>query len=154
MLEDSRLTATDVMTKEVLTVVQHTTIRHLAKLLAERGVSGAPVVDETGRLLGVVSEHDLLRWNDRPVERQAWWLDMLAEDFELAPDYLEVTRTTREAVRSVMNANPMFVSETTPVGDIARRFLEAGVKRLPVLRDGKVVGIVTSGDLVGILARS
>ena len=154
MLEDSHLTAVDVMTKDVVTVLPHTSIRHLAKLLAERGISGAPVVNDTGRLLGVVSEHDLLSWDDRPPERQAWWLDMLAEDFELSPDYLEVTRATREAVRSVMKPDPVFVSETTPLVDIARHFLEEGVKRLPVLRDDKVVGIVTRGDLVRALAAS
>ncbi len=152
MLEDSRLTAADVMTRDVVTVFPHTSIRYVAKLLSERHISGIPVVDDDHRVVGIVTENDLLSWSDAPGEKQAWWLDMLAEGFELSPDFLDVIQAEREKVRGVMKTDIVSVGETASVGDIARLMIEKSVKRVPVLRDGKLVGIVSRADLVRAVA--
>jgi len=154
MLEGSKLTAGDIMTRDVQTVFPHTSLRYVAKLLAERRISGVPVVDDGGRVVGIVSENDLLRWSDRPAETQAWWLDMLADGFELAPGFPDVVQSQHDRVSGVMKTDVASVAEDTPVAEIARLIVAKSIKRVPVLRDGQLVGIVSRSDLVRALAGS
>jgi CBS domain-containing protein len=154
MLEGSKLTASDIMTRDVATVFPHTSIRFVAKLFAERHISGAPVVSENGDLLGVVSEADLIRWHDGGSQKQAWWLHMLAEGFPLSPDYLDYVRSEQEKVRGVMSTELITVKPETPVSDVAALFAEKAIKRVPVVNGGKLVGIVSRGDLIKVLAES
>ena len=141
------------MTRDVVTVFPHTSLRYVAKLLAERDISGMPVVDEDRHVVGMVSENDLLKWSDTPGEKQAWWLNMLAEGFELAPDFLDVIQSEREKVRGVMKTEIAAVAEDTPLSDIAKLFVARSIKRAPVLHDGKLVGVVSRADLVQALAQ-
>jgi CBS-domain-containing membrane protein len=152
MLEQSNLTAREVMTRDVITVFPHTSIRYVAKLLIEHHISGVPVVDDDHRLVGMVSENDLLNWSDEPSEKQAWWLNMLAEGSELSPDFLDVVRCEREKVRTVMKTDVATVSETTPVAEIAKLLVSNSIKRVPVVTDRKLSGIVSRTDLVRVLA--
>lgn len=152
MLEQSNLTAREVMTRDVVTVFPHTSIRYVAKLLIEHHISGVPVVDDDHRLVGMVSENDLLNWSDEPSEKQAWWLNMLAEGSELSPDFLDVVRCEREKVRTVMKTDVATVSETTPVAEIAKLLVSNSIKRVPVVTDRKLSGIVSRTDLVRVLA--
>lgn len=154
MLDGSQLTARDIMTREAITVFPHTSLRYVAKLLAEHHISGVPVVDDQHLLVGIVSEGDLLEWADEPSEKQAWWLNMLADGFELAPDFLDVVRSEREKVRTVMKTDVATVAETTPVADIAKLLVAKSIKRVPVVHGRKVVGMVTRADLIRALANS
>ena len=153
MLEGSRLTARDIMTRDVVTVFPHTSLRYVAKLLAGRHISGVPVVDDDGQVVGIVSENDLLQWSDQPGEKQAWWLNMLADGFELSADFLDVIQSEREKVRGVMKTDVATVTEDTPATDIAKLIVAKSVKRVPVVRNGKLVGIVSRADLVRALAQ-
>ena len=153
MLENSKLTAADIMTREVCTVFPHTSLRYVAKLLSERRISGVPVVDDSGAVIGMVTENDLLQWSDRPGETQAWWLDMLADGFDVAPGFLDVVQSERDKVSTAMSTEITGVSEQASVADIARLMVDRGVKRVPVLRDGHLVGIVSRADLVRAIAR-
>jgi CBS domain-containing protein len=152
MLEQSNLTAREVMTRDVITVFPHTSLRYVAKLLIEHHISGVPVVDGDHRVVGMVSEADLLNWSDAPSEKQAWWLNMLAEGSELSPDFLDVVRCEREKVRTVMKTDVTTISETTPVAEIARLLVGKSIKRVPVVKDRKLSGIVSRADLVRVLA--
>ncbi len=152
MLADSPLKAADIMTQNVITVTPNASLRYVAKLLARNGISGLPVVEDSGRVVGMVTETDLLRWHDDAPENQAWWLDMLAEGFELSPDFLDNVRSEREKVANFMSRTVLAVDETTPLSEVAKRMVEAKVKRLPVLRDGRLVGIISRSDLVRVLA--
>jgi CBS domain-containing protein len=154
MLEDLNLTAADVMTKDVVTVHPHTSIRYLAKLLANRHISGAPVVDDDGKLVGMVSEADLMRWRDGGAEKQAWWLTMIAEGAPLNPDYLDFVRAEQEKVRTVMSSDPVCVSCTTSVTEVARVITDRNIKRVAVIDNGRLVGVVSRSDLVRALALS
>ena len=154
MLEGSKLTAADVMTRDVVTVFPYTSLRSVAKLLAERKISGVPVVDDDRHVVGIVSENDLLQWSDAPPEQQAWWLNMLAEGFELSPDFLDVVQSDREMVRRVMKTDIATVTADTPLAEIAKLISTKGIKRVPVVRDGTLVGIVSRADLVRALASS
>ena len=144
--------AIDVMTSEVVTVSDNASVAEVAKLLAERGISAVPVVDRETRVIGMVSEGDLLHRTEIGTERRrSWWLDMLASTNQLAGDYI---KSHSGLVKDVMTRDVISVSDTTPVADIAIALETNLIKRVPVLRDGKLVGIVSRANLVRALATS
>ena len=141
--------AMDVMTSEVLTVDENASVPAVAKLLAERGISAVPVVDKKNRVIGVVSEGDLLHRAETGTERRgSWWLEMMATN-KLAGDYI---KSHSGKVKDVMTRDVLSVAETTPVADIAVLLETNRIKRVPVVRDGKLVGIVSRANLVRALA--
>jgi len=141
--------AMDVMTSEVITVGQNTSVQTVAKLLAERGISAVPVVDRENRVIGMVSEGDLLHRAETGTERRrSWWLDMMASTNKLAGDYV---KSHSGKVRDVVTRDVISVTETTPVADIAILLETNRIKRVPVVRDGKLVGIVSRANLVRAL---
>jgi CBS domain-containing protein len=144
-------TAGQVMTRKVVTVTPDTSIRAAAKLMAANHISGVPVVDNAGRLLGVVSEADLLRSRQADSERESWWLNMLAEGEKLAPEFIDFVRTGNNMVRTVMHHDIAAVGEGTSLAEVAQMLVEKAVKRLPVVVDGRIVGIVSRADLVKAL---
>jgi CBS domain-containing protein len=141
--------AADVMTTDVITVDPETTVQSLATLLAERGISGAPVVDASGHLVGVISEGDLLhraeigtarRHRER---RRSWWLDHYAS--EVVREYVKDHGRT---VKDVMTRDVVTVTEETELADVAALLEVKRIKRVPVVRDGKVVGIISRANIV------
>jgi CBS domain-containing protein len=142
--------AVDVMTTNVITVDSETSVRALATLLSERGISGVPVVDQDNRLVGVVTEGDLLHRAETGTERRRRrWLDAFATDQEAARDYIKSHGRT---VREIMTREVISVTDTTDLADIATLLETKRIKRVPVLRDGKLVGIVSRANLVRALA--
>jgi CBS domain-containing protein len=141
--------ATDVMTTDVITVDPNKTIQDLATLLAERGISGAPVVDASGRLVGIVSEGDLLHRAEigtarrHRVRRRSWWLDHYAD--EAAREYVKDHGRT---VSDIMSRDVATVTEETDLADVAALLEAKRIKRVPVMRDGKVVGIISRANIV------
>jgi CBS domain-containing protein len=140
----------DVMTREVVTVGPETPLREVAGMLAERGISGVPVVDGEGSVLGVVSEGDILfKETDRTARKGhgllGWLLDPYGAEGELKLE----ARTAREA----MSTPPLMIEPDRPVAAAASTMIELGVNRLPVVDRGKLVGIVTRADLVRAFAR-
>lgn len=141
--------AMDVMTSEVITVDEDASVQAVAKLLAERGISAVPVADRENRVIGMVSEGDLLHRAETGTERRrSWWLDMMASTNQLAGDYV---KSHSGKVRDVMTRDVISVTETTPVADIAVLLETNRIKRVPVVRDGKLVGIVSRANLVRAL---
>jgi signal-transduction protein with cAMP-binding, CBS, and nucleotidyltransferase domain len=100
----------------------------------------------------MLTEGDLVRWHEGYSEREARWLDMLADGFELAPAFIEGIREQHRKVQRVMTPSATTVTEDTPAREIARLMQAKGIKRVPVVRDGKLVGIVARSDLVRALA--
>jgi len=144
----------DVMTTNVITVDPNTSVQVLATLLSERGISGVPVVEADGRLVGVVTEGDLLHRAETGTERRterrrARWLDTLGSDQEAARDYV---KAHGRSVREVMTREVISVTDTTELADIATLLETKRIKRVPVLRDGRLVGIVSRANLVRALA--
>ncbi len=146
--------AIDVMTTEVITVTPDTSVQDLAKLLCEHGISGVPVVDADNCLVGIVSEADLLHRTETGTERRAdrrraHWLEAYASDRELARDYV---KSHARKVEDVMTHDVVSVTERTELAEIADLFDTKKIRRVPVLRNGKVVGIVSRANLVRVLA--
>jgi CBS domain-containing protein len=153
MLDDAKFLASDIMTRDVVVVHPESTLLAAVKLMASRRISGLPVVDEHGTLVGMMSEGDVLGWHEGFSEREARWFDLLAEGFELAPDFLKEVQARRRKIKSLMSTNPITVTESTPAREIASLMHFHGIKRVPVMREGKLVGIVTRIDLVRALAQ-
>jgi CBS domain-containing protein len=147
--------AMDVMTTNVITVGPDTTVQEIAQLLSERSISGVPVVDADNRLVGIVSEGDLLHRVETGTERRtqrrrrSWWLDTIGSDEELARDYIKSHGRT---AKDVMTREVVTADETTDLADIATLLETKRIKRVPIVGDGKLVGIVSRANLVRALA--
>jgi CBS domain-containing protein len=147
--------AMDVMTTNVITVGPDTSVQEVAKILSERSISGVPVVDAENRLVGIVSEGDLLHrvetGTERRVQRRrrSWWLDTIGSDEELARQYIKSHGRT---AKDVMTREVISVIDTTELADIANLLESKRIKRVPVVGDGKLVGIVSRANLVRALA--
>jgi CBS domain-containing protein len=146
--------AMDVMTTNVITVDPDTSVQAVAALLAERGISGVPVVNSANQLVGILSEGDLLHRVETGTERRSgrrrsWWLDTIGSDAELARDYV---KSHGRSAKDVMTRDVISVSDTTDLADIATLLETRRIKRVPVVRDGKLVGIVSRANLVRALA--
>ncbi|CAH2600750.1 CBS domain-containing protein [Rhodovastum atsumiense] len=145
--------AASVMTRDVLSVGPDDTVAEAARKLAGRGVSAAPVLDAEGRLLGIVSEGDLMRPFGREKQmHRAWWLNVIAEGLEFAPDFLEYIRLDQRRVRELMQPSVVTVTEEASLPAIADLLDRHHLKRVPVLRDGRVIGIVSRADIVRAVA--
>ncbi len=144
--------AVEVMTTKVITVGENATVAEAAKLLAEHRISAVPVVDKDNRVIGMVSEGDLLHRTETGTEqRRSWWLEMMASTNQLAGDYI---KSHSASVKDVMTRDVISVTDTTPLADIAILLETNRIKRVPVVRDGKLVGIVSRANLVRALAMS
>lgn len=141
--------AKDVMTVEVVTIAPDAEVADLARLLLENRISGVPVVDATGRLVGVASEGDLMRRAAGEEAARSWWLRAFASS--------EDTRTWIKShgsrVSDVMTREVVTVAPETPLPEVARELERHRIKRVPVVdAAGDVVGIVSRANLMQGLA--
>ena len=144
--------AKDVMTKRVISVQPDTGVREVAKRLIEHAISGVPVVDQAGRLAGIISEGDLMRRPESETEHhRAWWLRMLLSPEQKAAEYV---KTHGRCAADVMTKRVVTVAEGTTLEQVADLLQKHRIKRAPVMRGDKMVGIVTRADLLhGLIAR-
>src|SRR5712692_10041153 len=144
--------ARDVMTRDVVSVTPDTPVRKVASLLVKHRIGAVPVIEDGGAPIGIVSESDLIR-PDRAA-REAWrrsWLEILVEGEPLAPE-LRLWGSRNHSARAVMSAPVITVSEETNLPDIAEILTTRRIKRVPVVRDGRIVGIIGCADLVRVLS--
>lgn len=142
--------ARDVMTRQVVTISPDTPVFEIAKRLIERRISAVPVVEADGRIVGIVSEGDLMRRPETGTERQpAWWLRLLALPEERARDFVQ---SHGIHARDVMTRDLVTVAEDAPLEDVARLLEKHRIKRVPVVQAGKLAGIVSRANLIQSLA--
>lgn len=144
-----------ITTRDVVTARPGDTVAAIARVLIEHGISAVPVCDPSGRLLGIVSEGDLMRpFGHKHSLKRDWWLGLLADGMALGPDFLDYVREDQHPASDLMTKSVITVKETTSLAEVADLMTEHKVKRLPVLRNGKIVGIVSRADLVRALFKS
>ncbi|MBI3513059.1 MAG: CBS domain-containing protein [Proteobacteria bacterium] len=142
--------ARDVMTVPVHTVGPDCPVEKIARMLLEKQISAVPVVDGEDHVLGIVSEGDLFRRADLGTERKrSWWLLQFLDQERVAADFVKARGRHAE---DVMTRQVVTVVEDTPVTKIAELLEVNSIKRVPVLRDGRVVGIVSRSSLLRALA--
>ncbi len=148
------LTAKDIMTKDVVTVRPDTSIEDLGTLLVQHGISGVPVLDESGALYGIVTENDLISRNRRlHIPTVISFLDA-AISLESSKKFEEdVRRLAATRVADICRRSVVTITEDTTVVDIATIMDEKKVHLLPVVAKGRVVGIVGKRDVVKAVAR-
>jgi CBS domain-containing protein len=141
--------AKSVMTTDLVTVSPETTVAEAARPMLIRRVSAVPVVDPDNRPLGLVSEGDVMRhFSAQFQSKRAQWLRMLAEGETLAPEFLAELRLNQQHVRRIMHTAIISADEEASLADLADLMLKHEIKRVPILRDGVLVGIVSRADVV------
>jgi CBS domain-containing protein len=142
--------AKDVMTSPVISVEPDAAVLQAVRIMLQRRVSGLPVVDRAGRLVGIVTEGDFLRRAETGTQRRRpRWLEFLAGPGRLAQDY---ARAHARKVSEVMTPEPITVDEETPLEDIVRLMEKRQIKRIPVVCGNDIVGIVSRANLLHALA--
>jgi len=143
--------ARDVMVSPVITVRPSATVKEVAQLLLKHHISALPVVDDAGRLVGIVSEGDLIRRADLDTDKQrSRWLAALFGDEEvMAADYV---KTHGRKVSDVMTKKVIAARPDMPLRDVATLLEKHGIKRVPVVHEGALVGIVSRANLIQALA--
>jgi len=138
--------AQDVMTRDVITIDPDSTVLQAARLMLQHHVSGLPVVDGNGNLVGVLSEGDFLRRRETKTERRrSRWLEFLMGPGRIAAEY---SHSHGSKVSEVMSTDVQSVEQDTALEDIVELMERKRIKRVPVLCGGQLVGIVTRSNLM------
>lgn len=142
--------ANDIMTTKVISVEPDTSVIDVASLLLKNGISAVPVVDKAGKLLGLVSEGDLMRRLEGDTDAKgSWWLGV----FSAPPDSLgNFIKTEGRKASDVMTRDITMIGPDKPIPDIARLLERERIKRVPVVEKGQLVGIVSRANLLQALA--
>lgn len=143
--------ARDVMVSPVITVRKSATVREIAKTLLEKRISAVPVIDNVGKLVGIVTESDLMRRAEAGTERPySWWVHFLAGDAPIAADYVKSHATK---IEDVMTSDVVTASPETPLHAIAALLEDHQIKRVPIVdKVGNLVGIVSRANLIQVVA--
>jgi CBS domain-containing protein len=149
------LLASQIMTSPAITVGPKAGVAEIAGLLAGRHISAVPVCNPDGSLAGIVSEGDILKpYRESARNRRESWLATLASGEDLSQEFLDYMRLDNRTAADVMVRHVIAAEEDMTLPRLAELMIRHGVKRLPVLRAGRVVGIVSRADLVGAIARA
>jgi CBS domain-containing protein len=142
--------ASEIMTPRVISVTPDTTITTAIQLMLDSHISGMPVIDGAGKLVGIVTEGDFLRRSETGTGRKRpRWLEFLVGPQTLATDYV---REHGRKVNEVMSPDPVTIGEDTPLEEVVRIMERRRIKRLPVVRGNNVVGIISRANLMHALA--
>ena len=142
--------ARDVMVRTVATTTPETTVEEVARLMINLRISGVPVLDRNGHLVGIVTEGDLLRRAETGTERRrSGWSEWFWSKSGLAADYV---KSHARRVEDVMTREVVSVGKLATLGEVAELIETKRIKRVPVVHNGKIVGIVSRADLLQVLA--
>lgn len=138
--------ARDIMTTNVCTFAPETSVLEAARLLVDRRISGAPVVDGANRVIGIVSERDLIRRAELGTEKEwSGWREFLVARRTLAHEFI---RSHATRVGDIMTAPVWTVGENATLAELAELFEKKNIRRAPVVREGRLAGIASRADMV------
>ena len=138
--------AKDIMSSPVITVSSDSDVRETARKLLDNRISAVPVIDNAGKLVGIISEGDLMRREETGTQRpSSWWLSFFLDPERQTRSYI---KSHSRRVSDVMTSHVVTVNEDTPLDEIADILSRKRIKRVPVLREGALVGIVSRADLL------
>jgi len=137
----------DIMSRRVVTASPDATVAEIARLMLAHEISAIPIVDHSSHVVGIVSEHDLLGHppGDSP---RAWWLRLFDRDMVRLED---IATARQRRAENVMHARVHTVSDAMPIGVLGSMMQRHKLKHVPVVNHGKLVGIVSRGDLIAAL---
>jgi CBS domain-containing protein len=142
--------ATDVMVRNVITTHPQASVSDVSRLLVDNDVSALPVVDDAGHLVGVISEADLMRREEiGSAKVRPWWLEAVTPGATLAKEFAQ---SHGKRVEELMSTDVISANENASLGEIASLLERNRIKRVPILKDGKLIGIVSRSNLVQALA--
>ena len=146
------MNARDIMTRDVTTVRPDTSVRDIAALMVEKHISGVPVLSDDGKVVGIVSQSDLLHRAEIGTERKhKWWFRIFADSSDLAREYAKAHGLK---ARDVMSRYVVSVRDDAELRDVADILDARRLKRVPVMQKGRLAGIITRGDLVRALSHA
>ena len=148
------LTAKDIMRKHVVTVDPQMTVQDVVQLFSDRQITGAPVVEEGEKLIGVISQTDLLRYQRRAPAEHPVPNYYHESDGEVLVRHMQMDAPGTVQVQHLMTPAAFLTETDTPVGEVARFMLKRRVHRIIVTRNGRLAGIITSMDLLRVLLRN
>jgi CBS-domain-containing membrane protein len=147
---DRPMQARDIMTRSVITVGPETPLREIVSIMLDRHISGLPVVAHDGRIIGIVSQSDLLHRAELGTERKhKWWFRTFGDSNTLAKEFAKAHGLK---AHDVMSRHVVSVREDSELGDVADILDNRRIKRVPVVQNGLLVGLITRGDLVRALS--
>jgi len=140
----------DIMTKKVVSATPEATVDRIIELMLKHRISAVPVLDASGAIVGIVSEGDLMRRVEGAgAQTGSWWLSLFSGTTKTAADFVKLRG---QHARDIMTRNVITVVPDTPVGDAARLLERRRIKRVPVVEDGVLVGLVSRANLLHALA--
>jgi CBS domain-containing protein len=149
-VEKEAMRAMDVMVRDVVTASPDEDVDQVVELLAQHDASTLPVVDTDGNVVGMIGDLDLMRRSEIGTEKHhPWWMEAMTPASKLAGEF---AKSHGRRVSEVMSTHIISASEDTPLGDIANLLEKHRIKRVPILRDGKLVGMVSRSNLIQALA--
>jgi CBS domain-containing protein len=152
-LDRENLKARDCMTSPALAVALDDTARHAAELMIRHRISGLPVIDETSRPVGLVSEADFVFGAaEARKHRQEQWLRLISDGQAVNANYLDLLDKELGRVRRFMASPVIGVEADAPLNEVVRLMAEHGVRRVIVTREGKLAGVVTRRDLLRVFS--
>ena len=142
--------AGEIMTRRVVSVAPDESITHAVRLMLQNRISGLPVTDKAGKLVGILTEGDFLRRSELGTQHKGpRWLEFLLGPGKIASEYV---RASGRKVSEIMTREPKTITEDASLDQVVQLMERNSIKRLPVLRDGKLVGIVSRANLMHALA--
>jgi CBS domain-containing protein len=148
-------TAAEIMTSPVITVAPETSVADIVALLAGKRISAVPVCGPEGALAGIVTEGDVLMpFRELVRQRRNWWLEILAEGEQPSQAFLDYLRRDTRTAADIMVKHVFTADPLTTLPELAELMVAHGIKRIPIVGDGRVVGVVSRADMIAALARA
>jgi len=145
--------AKDIMSSPVTYVMEGTPVREIARVLLQRRISAVPVLNESGRLIGMVSEGDLIGRQAADDNRRSWWLDVLEAGSRTGDKIAMYLEAHGLRARDVMSRDVVTVQPDEPISRIAELPVAKNIKRVPVVASGQMIGVVSRADILKCISR-